>query len=266
MRVTIVGCAGSYPSAQSPASCYLLEHDGHAIVLDLGNGSLGALQQFIDLESISAVFISHLHVDHFIDLTSYYVYRKYHPDGPLPAIPVFGPRDLAGRLARAYGLPEEPGMNAEFDFSEFGLHDDQAANDGAVNDEAANTARQVHCEVGPFTVTAVRVAHPVEAYGFRVSAGGRTLAYSGDTGPTPVLVDLARDADIALFEAAYVDGDHEPGVHLTARQAGQLAASAGVRNLVLTHLVAWNDAQATATQGAEGFGAEVTLAHPRLTL
>jgi ribonuclease BN (tRNA processing enzyme) len=256
MRVTIVGCAGSYPSAQSPASCYLLEHDGHAIVLDLGNGSLGALQNFIALEAISAVFISHLHVDHFIDLTSFYVYRKYHPNGPLPAIPVFGPRDTAGRLARAYGLAEDPGMSSEFEFREFGLHD-EPAHEGA---------RHVEVEIGPFSVTAARVAHPVEAYGFRVSAGGRTVAYSGDTGPTPVLVELARDADIALFEAAYLDGDHEPGVHLTAREAGQLAASAGVGHLVLTHLVAWNDVQATATQGAQGFGAEVTLAHPHLIL
>jgi ribonuclease BN (tRNA processing enzyme) len=256
MRVTVIGCAGSYPSAQSPASCYLLEHDGHAIVLDLGNGSLGGLQSAIDLGSIDAVFISHLHVDHVIDLTSYYVYRRYHPQGPLPRIPVFGPRDIALRMARAYGLPEQPGMTAEFDFREFGLHDDVSDPD----------ARRVTHEIGPFTVVAARVAHPVEAYGFRVSAGGRTLVYSGDTGPTPTLIDLAQGADIALFEASFVDGEHEPGVHLTARQAGQLAAQAGVGRLVLTHLVAWNDVQVTAAQGAAGFGAEVTLAHPHLTL
>lgn len=256
MHVTVVGCAGSYPSALSPASCYLLEHDGYAIVLDMGNGSLGGLQSAIDLGSIGAVFISHLHVDHVIDLTSYYVYRRYHPRGPLPRIPVFGPTGIAVRMARAYGLPEQPGMSAEFDFQEFGLQEDVVGPD----------PRRVEYEVGPFAVTAARMTHPVEAYGFRVSAGGRSLVYSGDTGLTPTLTDLAQGADIALFEASYVDGEHEPGVHLTARQAGQVAADAGVGRLVLTHLVAWNDAQVTAAQGAAGFGAEVTLAHPHLTL
>ena len=44
MKLTVVGCAGSFPSASSTGSCYLVEHDGHRIVLDLGNGALGALQ------------------------------------------------------------------------------------------------------------------------------------------------------------------------------------------------------------------------------
>lgn len=249
MRVTVVGCSGSYPGPDSAASCYLVEHDGFALLLDLGNGALGPLQRYRALDRIDAVLLSHLHADHCLDMTSFYVFRHFHPDGPLPPIPVHAPIGAAARLARAYDLPEDPGMTAEFAFVDL-----------------ADGVRTI----GPFTVTAARVAHPVEAYAVRVEAGGIALAYSGDTGPTPALVEVARDADIALIEASFLDpplGEALPeGVHLSARQAGEHARAAGVRTLVLTHLVPWNDRPESMRQGAAGFGSEVLLAEPGLVL
>ncbi len=79
--------------------------------------------------------------------------RKYHPDGPQPRLPVWGPSDTAGRMARAYDLPEDPGMTEEFDFRRWTPGTDVT--------------------IGPFTVEAVPVEHPVEAYGLRIAAGGR---------------------------------------------------------------------------------------------
>jgi ribonuclease BN (tRNA processing enzyme) len=61
VKLTIVGCSGSIPGPDSPASCYLVEHDGFRIVMDLGHGSLGALQRYIALTQIDAVVLSHLH-------------------------------------------------------------------------------------------------------------------------------------------------------------------------------------------------------------
>ena len=85
MEVTIVGCSGSFAGPDSPASCYLLraEFEGRtwSIVLDLGNGALGNLQRHIDPLTLDAVLISHLHVDHFIDLCGLYVMLKYVPGG-----------------------------------------------------------------------------------------------------------------------------------------------------------------------------------------
>ena len=103
MKLTVIGCSGSYPGPDSPASSYLLEHDGHQILLDMGNGSAGALQRYADPYSLDAIFISHLHVDHFIDLTSYYVMRKWHPEGAKPILPVHGPAGTHERLVSAYG-------------------------------------------------------------------------------------------------------------------------------------------------------------------
>jgi ribonuclease BN (tRNA processing enzyme) len=246
MKLTVVGCAGSYPGPAGPASCYLLEHDGSRILLDLGNGSLGALQNYTDIYDVDAVLLSHLHVDHCIDLCSYYVARKYRPDGPARRIPVFGPSGTAARMAAAYGLPETPGMNDEFNF---------------VRHAADATA------IGPFTVTTARVAHPVPTYAMRVTAGGRTLVYSGDTGPTPALVDLARGADLALFEASFVDRPDNPtDLHLTGGEAAEHARAAGVQRLVLTHLVAWNDTEQVRAEAAAVYDGELLVAQPGLSL
>ena len=112
MRVTVVGCSGSYPGPDSPASCYLIEaeHDGRTwrVVMDLGNGALGALHRYADPLAIDAVLLSHLHADHCLDLCGYHVLRKYHPSGHQPRIPVHGPEGTADRMARAYDLPPRP--------------------------------------------------------------------------------------------------------------------------------------------------------------
>ena len=90
VKLTIVGCAGSFPSAESPASCYLIEapYEGrtYRLVVDLGSGALGALQRYVDLRDVDAVALSHLHPDHCFDLSGLYVVSKYHPAGALPRI------------------------------------------------------------------------------------------------------------------------------------------------------------------------------------
>jgi ribonuclease BN (tRNA processing enzyme) len=242
--LTVVGCSGSYPGPDSPASCYLVEaeHEGRIwrIVLDLGNGALGALHRYADPLSIDAVLLSHLHADHCIDLTSYYVLRKYHPSGTSPPIPVYGPDGTPGRLARAYDLPKLPGMTEEFIFHFYPA-------------EAFT--------IGPFRITATGVAHPVEAYAMRIEADGRTLTYSGDTGPCPALVATAHDADLFLCEASFLEGHtNPPDLHLTGAEAGQMAAEADARRLVLTHVPPWFDAQVMFRDAARTYDGPLELA------
>ena len=225
MRLTIVGCSGSYPGPESPASCYLVEADDAdgrtwRVLLDLGSGALGALQKYADPLAIDAVLLSHLHADHCLDLAGYYVLRKYHPRGPQPRIPVWGPVDTADRMARAYDLPTDPGMRAEFDFHEW---------EGPV-------------ELGPFVIEPIRVTHPVPAFGLRVSADGATIAYTGDTGPCPALDDVARGTDLLLAEASFRSSDsNPPDLHLTGTDGGLVAARSGTKRLVLTHVPPWHD-------------------------
>ncbi|HXA61507.1 MAG TPA: MBL fold metallo-hydrolase [Streptosporangiaceae bacterium] len=221
MRLTVIGCSGSFPGPDSPASCYLVEADGFAMLLDLGNGALGSLQRYHDMFAIDAVCISHLHADHCVDLTGYWVARTYCPGGKKPSIPVYGPADTADRMARAYDFASDPGMRETFDFL---------------------TLKQRSVEIGPFQVTTAAMNHPVDAYGFRIEHGGVVLAYSGDTGVSAALIDLARDADLLLCEASFLEHrENPPDMHLTGREAAEHAARADVGMLVLTHLLPWND-------------------------
>jgi ribonuclease BN (tRNA processing enzyme) len=250
VRLTVIGCAGSFPGPTSPASCYLLEHDGAAIALDLGNGALGPLAGHTDIRALDAVVLSHLHADHCLDLTSMYVARKYNPDGPPPTpLPVHGPRGTGRRIADAYRtMPGEPveGLERIYSFAE-------------------HTAEPTR--IGPFTVTVTRVAHPVPAFAIRVQAGGASVVYSGDTGPCAALVDIAQGADLALFEASFLTGPANPtALHLTGVEAGQHARDAGVGRLVLTHLVSWNDPQATLAEGRSAFDGELALAAPGMVV
>ncbi|WP_137292526.1 MBL fold metallo-hydrolase [Nocardioides dongxiaopingii] len=250
MRLTVVGCSGSYPGPESTASCYLVEVEGPdgdegqgsrtwRILLDLGNGSLGALQRYADALAIDAVLVSHLHADHCLDLCGYYVMRKYHPDGAPPRIPVYGPSGIAARMAQAYDLPTDPGMSEEFDFVEY---------DGAFS-------------VGPFSVEPVPVEHPVEAYGIRITANGTTLGYSGDTALCDGVDRVAADTALFLCEASFRAGDdNPPGVHLTGADAGSVAARAGAQRLLLTHIPPWFDRDAMLVEARSTYAGPVELA------
>jgi ribonuclease BN (tRNA processing enzyme) len=168
MRLTMVGCSGSMPGPHSAASCYLLEADGFRLVVDLGNGAVGALQRYTALNRVDAVALSHLHADHCLDMCPLWIARKYSDEDPLRPIPVYAPAGAAERIARA---------------------------------------------------------------------SGHALTYSGDTGESPTLVELARPADVLLCEAGFPDlPDLPPNLHLCGRQAGQHAARAGAGRLILTHL------------------------------
>jgi ribonuclease BN (tRNA processing enzyme) len=259
VQLTIIGCSGSFPGPGSAASCYLVEAEGFRLLVDLGNGALGALQRHVGLSEIDAICVSHLHADHCLDLCCYSVALTYDPEGPRPRIPVYGPSQAAVRLGRA--LSADPaaadarsgagvghGMTDAFSFAEItpGL-----------------------MEIGPLRITAALMNHPVETFGFRIEHAGRVLAYSADTGQTGALETLARDADVLLCEASFLEpADGAPalpeGLHLTARQAGRYAAAAGAGQLVLTHLIPWTDKSAALDEAGRVFTGPLSLAAPGL--
>jgi ribonuclease BN (tRNA processing enzyme) len=242
MDLTIVGCAGSFPGPGSAASCYLVTAGDFRLIVDLGNGALGALQRFADPARIDAVLISHLHADHCLDMCSYQVYRTFHPSGPLPPIPVYGPEGTADRLGRAAGADSGHPLTDRFDFRPL----------------APGTFA-----VGPISVTADLMNHPVQTFGFRFEHDGRAIAYSADTGPTERLTSLASGADVLLCEATFTDQPGLPAnLHLTAREAGEHAARAGAGQLVLTHLMAWNSGEQAMAEAAGSYPGPLSLAEP----
>ena len=115
MRLTVVGCAGSAPGPASPASCYLVEHDGFRLVLDLGNGSFGPLQNHVDPGAIDAVFLSHLHADHCLDVAPLVVWHRYSGRSAKVRVPLYAPVAAERRLALAYDADGD-GLTDVFDF------------------------------------------------------------------------------------------------------------------------------------------------------
>lgn len=248
MDLMIVGCSGSLPGPDAPASCYLVsaEHEGRTwrVLLDLGSGALGALQRHTDPLGIDAVVLSHLHPDHCLDLTALHVMRRHGPRAVTVTgdVAVWGPAGTDARMARAYGVGEaEPLTGIAW---------------GVLEDGEP-------VSIGPFTITPHRVLHPVRAYGLRVEADGEVLGYSGDTDACPGLLSVLAGADLALVECGFEEGDETRGIHLTPSRAAAAAAEAGgVGRLVLTHLTPWADREAALAVAAEVFDGPVEVVVP----
>lgn len=242
MRLTVVGSSGSFPGPDSACSAYLVEHEGFQLLLDLGNGAFGPLQRHLRPEEVDAVVLSHLHGDHCLDLCAMVVHRRYHPQGPQPRLPVYGPRGTHGRLAAAYDPTSTEGLTDVFAFT------------------ALEPGER---EIGPFQVRTALVNHPVPTFAIRLSAGGRSLTYSGDTAVSDALVELATGTDVLLCEASFEDGTQvPPGLHLTGREAGDHAAKAGAGRLLVTHIPPWARRGRIVAAAAEAFGGETIAVQP----
>ncbi|MDT4937885.1 MAG: hypothetical protein QOG80_1556 [Pseudonocardiales bacterium] len=244
MKLTVLGCSGSAPGPDSPASGYLLEAEGYRLVLDLGHGAFGMLQRYVEPADVDSIVVSHLHADHCIDLTAYIVALRYGGIGyrartPNGRIPLIGPAGTRDRLEAAYDpYARKLGLHELFGFS--------TPSDGAL---------------GPFALSYAPMNHPVPTTAVRVTYGGRSLVYSGDTGVSDELVDLARGADVLLCEASVgPDEDYIPDLHLTGRQAGEHAARAGVDRLIVTHVPPWLSREVAADEAASAFDGTIELA------
>lgn len=227
MRLTVVGCSGSGPGPDGPASCYLVEHDGFRLVLDLGSGSLGPLTRYLDPRAVDAIVLTHLHSDHCLDTSALLVVHRFRPGSRPPPIRLYGPTGTAERILAA----SDPGGRE-------------------LSDVFTIEPLEALRALGPFTVRTARVNHPVPTFAVRLEVAGRSLTYSADTGECPALVELARDSDLLLCEATFLEpGPGAPanpdGIHLTGRRAAEHAEAAGVGRLLLTHVPFWYDAADT---------------------
>lgn len=246
MKVTVLGCSGSVPGPDSPASGYLVEADDYKLVLDLGHGAFGALQRYVHPAEVDAIIVSHLHADHCIDLTAYIVALRYggrghRLDGPDGRIPLVGPSGTRDRLEAAYDpLARKLGLHELFGFS-----------------------TPTPGELGPFSVSFATMNHPTPTTAVRITQGDRSLVYSADTGESAELVELAQGADLFLCEASFgPDEEYIPDLHLTGKQAGEHAAKAGVERLVITHVPPWGSREVQADEAAAAFHGEVEFALP----
>jgi ribonuclease BN (tRNA processing enzyme) len=244
MRITVLGGCGAWPAAGQACSGYLVEHDGFRLLLDPGYATLPRLLGRMAAEQVDAVLVSHCHADHCADLHPLLRARALGGAAP-PPLPVHA---LPGAASAVLAL-DRPGMlDHAYALREFSAGE--------------------RFEVGPFAVATWPLPHSVPNAGLRLSAAGRVLAYTGDTGPSPDLVALARDADLFLAEASFPERvPAEEARHLSsALQAGEHASRAGARRLVLTHLLPGTDPEAAAGAARRTYRGEVATASGGLTV
>lgn len=213
IRWTTLGSA-PYPRPDEPCSGYLLQGDGANVLVDVGGGALASLQNYIHLEDLHAVWISHLHADHFSDMPLLY-YAFAFSEKRMRKIPVLGPVGWATRVEAFVKSSVDHEMKNFFQVVE--LKDRGIA------------------EIGDLRIQARKVEHGVPAFGLTARYGDRRLAYTGDSGPCENLVTLAKGARVLVAEVG-TDVIEIPSVHLSPEDAGITAAHAGVGRLVLTHL------------------------------
>jgi ribonuclease BN (tRNA processing enzyme) len=238
MRLTVLGGCGVWPEAGRACSGYLVEHGEFRLLVDPGYATLPRLLERFLADQIDAVLVSHGHPDHCADLNPLLRARALRDDPPAP-LPVYS---LPGALDAVLAL-DRPGM----------------LTDAYVLCEFTAGSR---LDIGPFRVETRLLPHSVPNAGIRLIAGERELAYTGDTGPSPDVVDLARGADLLLAEATYVDDVPEDSRrYLTsARQAGRQAQDADVGHLLLTHLQPGTDATAAQTAASAGYNGRIGVA------
>jgi ribonuclease BN (tRNA processing enzyme) len=220
MNLKVIGSSPAWPNPGGAHSGYLVEADGQRLLLDCGPGVLSSLRETEGWPQIDAIVISHFHLDHWGDLVPWVwgsMYRAQNGHAVRTNVWVYeGGHDYLEKLGSRLGFPDM--FDRVFDVTEY------------AGDRTFTAAG--------FEVTPVRLPHyTLETYGFRVQRNGTTLAYSGDSGPSDALVELARDADLfvceATLERAELDG--EPRGHLDAEEAIDAYERSGARRLLITH-------------------------------
>jgi ribonuclease BN (tRNA processing enzyme) len=220
VKLTVVGSSPAWPNPGGAQSGYLVDDGEKRLLLDCGPGVLPRLRTSADgWPRVDAIAITHFHLDHWGDLVPWVWGLQFGPAADLDAPDLWVPHGGRETLAR---LGEELGQRDMFEraFRIFEYREGDAFT--AAGHE----------------VTPLRVLHyQMLAFGFRVAQNGTVLAYSGDSGPTPALSELARDADLFLCEATLLAPNPEGGTrgHLSAGEASEAFEAAGAKRLLLTH-------------------------------
>ena len=215
MRLRVLGSSGGYPAPGNPSSGFLLEHGAAKVWIDAGNGTFAELQRIADFTTIDALVLSHVHADHCADVFPLHVALRYGEHGGL-RLPLYcppGTRETLAPLLLKRGWEE---LGEAFHFHTV---------------DAGDTV-----EIGGVRLSFLRMDHPAHTLGIRAETDNGILTYSADTYTGVDLAGFARGSDLLLCEATYQEGKAGGPVHLTARQAGETARRAGVRELALTHI------------------------------
>ena len=210
MKLTVIGNWGAYPEPNEATSGYLIEVNNKKILLDCGSGALSSLSNFIRLEELDAIIISHYHYDHFIDIF---------------------PLHYATEILTKRGFRKKP--------LEIYCRNDNEYFDKIAYKDVCRTneiKEDTILNIDGIKITFQKTLHQVMCLGIKIEYDNKALVYSADTGYTDKIITFAKNADLFICEACLLA--KQKGMnngHLTSTEAGEIARLAKVKRLVLTH-------------------------------
>lgn len=240
MKLTALGVWGGYPTRDAGTTSYLLQsEEGFNLLLDAGSRAVTELEHELSPNDLDAIILSHYHEDHIADLGALRQYRQLQTVKP-EMLPIYGHQEN------------------EYEFSKLSLEN---VSEGIAYDVEKGTS------VGPFDIQFLKTVHPVICYAMRIveRATGQVLVYTGDTGYFAEVVDFSKDADILLADVYFFKDKAKMPNHLSSVEAGEIAAQANVKKLILTHLPQVGDLQVLREEAQEAAGnIPVDLAQPHM--
>ncbi len=248
MKVTVLGCAGTYAGPGEACSGYLVQSGGTTVLVDAGPGTLAALQEHVPITELDAIFCSHSHPDHWVEIPVLRNALRYvvHHEG----VPLYSTAETLELITSVCHerVPPTLDMHAIGDGAEVKVGEGDSA----------------------LLVGAARTQHPPETLAFCLDDGRSRVAYSADTGQDWSFTSLGGPVDVGICEATFragTDVAHSGrDVHMTARRAGEMSREAGVGQLVITHLLPGADRDGARLEAEAAYGAPVQVATSGLTI
>ena len=241
LEVVVLGSGGPRAFGRAGSSFIVLVEGVPRILVDAGPGAFLRIGELdIDLEKIDMVLLTHLHIDHSGDLPAFFNARALTSDGPI-TYRVFGP-DGAGLFPKTSRFVDLlVGERGAFAYQKtFGAPETFTVRDLAIS---LDSPRMKIVDEGGLVVEEIATHHgdcPSVAY--RITYKGVAVVFSGDMDASalPNLVQLAKNADLLIFNCAVLDPPGSPSqlydLHTPPRKIGEAAHESGVKSLLLSHL------------------------------
>lgn len=244
MKLYCVGCAGGFPMEGNGTTAYVVTstaEDFH-LLLDAGSGSAIALESYMPVQELNAIWLSHDHPDHSADLGIFqHLFLLKKPVSQHAPIPIY-----LNENSKLWPLMIE-------------------------NDTSIPTA---YCigktfNIGPFEVKTIQTTHPVECAAIRIEevSTGKTLVFTGDSGWQSSLIEFSKSADVLLADTNFVSEFGENAVHMTSKEVAKLANESQVKQLIVTHIPPQTDGEQIMNEVAEMLDNNIGLsrAEPQMT-
>jgi ribonuclease Z len=276
LSIRFLGTSASRPTTERNVTALTMIREGETLLFDCGEGTQRQMMRYGTSFALADIFFTHMHADHMLGVIG--LFRTLSLQGRTEPMRLWGPRGSAALLKQAIALgsdkqsfpleinevtPETPITRKGYSIVPYTVdHKDKLALGYALIEDIRlgrfnpDKARALGIPEGPawgrihkgqsVTLDDGRVIEPSELVG--PTRAGRKVVFTGDSRPAASTIQIAEGADLLIHEATFAD-DEEPRAretgHATAREAAQVAAKAGVKQLVLTHLSARYSINAT---------------------